>query len=731
MKRTFPLRAALLATASLLALLPASVPVRADDAVETIVVKASRGTQLNDMDVSTTVVTRDQIQSAPQTTVDQILGTIPGINISAAEGIMHPTGQGQSLNMRGFGNSTNIMTLVMVDGVPVNDTYFKTVDWSQIPKDSIERIEIIRGGGATSIWGNMATGGVINIVTRFPDTDKTHYNLSGGSFATVSGDLSRGVALDDQFKIGLSYDGSTSNGYNMSPKKISSGIFSILTPASLATNYAASAPTGTTTHNGKLSLDFTPDNDSHYNLSFLAHQTSEVNQEWQDQNVDQDIYRLTLTGMTKTSAASSLNLNAWGDFGSTTFQNTGGPNTVPLSLIRMNETVNDNSAGGSVDWRADFGNFHDIKIGVDARNLSADNSSRITTAYASKFVAGTSFPYTFSSSGTQTFEGLFAQGTYRPGFIPLDLTLGLREDLWQTRDLTSSSYSNIPQQSYAHFDPRLGAKYYITDNFNLRGAVYENFAAPSMNQMYRTFISGGSAFWLENPNLKPETNRGWELGADTHWQGFSLSGTFFYNSLDNYIDYAQCGTVGVQGACAFPASLGRILKSGDQVKQYLNVGNAVIRGFEFMGGYKVATTLDVNAGVTFTKAYLTSNALGGTAFGAEGANGSVTGLQLGQVPPWIFTAGAKWRPIEDLTLSAQLKAIPKYWDSLCQSNACGNQDGGTIVADLGASYKIRTGIEVYGSILNVANTQYIDNYSSGDPVLAPPLTVMVGIRGDF
>ena len=103
----------------------------------------------------------------PETGVDQIVNRIPGIwTYTIPTGQLHPTGQ--PVSIRGFGSSTTINTLVMVDGVPINDPYFRTVDWSQISKNSIERVEVIRGGGATSLWGNMAMGGVINIVTRQP-----------------------------------------------------------------------------------------------------------------------------------------------------------------------------------------------------------------------------------------------------------------------------------------------------------------------------------------------------------------------------------------------------------------------------------------------------------------------------------------------------------------------------------------------------------------------------------
>ena len=77
---------------------------------------------------------------------------IPGIwTYTIPSGQLHPTGQ--PVSIRGFGSSTTINTLVMLDGVPINDPYFRTIDWSaRSRRTTIERVEVIRGGGATSLW---------------------------------------------------------------------------------------------------------------------------------------------------------------------------------------------------------------------------------------------------------------------------------------------------------------------------------------------------------------------------------------------------------------------------------------------------------------------------------------------------------------------------------------------------------------------------------------------------
>ena len=176
---------------------PATPPVN----LPPITVSAGRGSALDKLDVSTTLMTREQIQALPETGVDQIVNRIPGVWLpNIPTGQLHPTAQ--PVNIRGFGTSTTINTLVMVDGVPINDPYFRTINWSAIPKNSVERIEVIRGGGATSLWGNMAMGGVINIITREPTRTGASADVSYGSYNTATAEVAGSVIVNDKVKVG-------------------------------------------------------------------------------------------------------------------------------------------------------------------------------------------------------------------------------------------------------------------------------------------------------------------------------------------------------------------------------------------------------------------------------------------------------------------------------------------------------------------------------------------------
>ena len=71
-----------------------------------------------------------------------------------------------SVDLRGFGAFQTSNSLLLINGRRVNDVDMNGVDFSTIPRDSIERIEITRGNSGAVLYGDNAVGGVINIVLK-------------------------------------------------------------------------------------------------------------------------------------------------------------------------------------------------------------------------------------------------------------------------------------------------------------------------------------------------------------------------------------------------------------------------------------------------------------------------------------------------------------------------------------------------------------------------------------
>jgi len=142
-------------------------PVFAQQALELttrdIVVTATRFEQASaDTPIGITAISRKQIEESGAQNVIQVLFRIAGVAFRDNTG--SPDWQ---VDLRGFGVNGDQNTLVLVDGLRMNDNELNSVRWSSIPLAAVERIEILRGGGSV-LYGSGATGGVINIITRVP-----------------------------------------------------------------------------------------------------------------------------------------------------------------------------------------------------------------------------------------------------------------------------------------------------------------------------------------------------------------------------------------------------------------------------------------------------------------------------------------------------------------------------------------------------------------------------------
>jgi len=129
--------------------------------------------------IGASVITADDIRRAGATDVNQAIRKIGGVY-----GRQSLDGSPDfGLDLRGFGSNSSQNLVVLVDGVRLNENELAGPILSSIPVDTVERIEITRGGSSV-LYGEGATGGVINIITKRGADDGYHGTLSleGGRF---------------------------------------------------------------------------------------------------------------------------------------------------------------------------------------------------------------------------------------------------------------------------------------------------------------------------------------------------------------------------------------------------------------------------------------------------------------------------------------------------------------------------------------------------------------------
>lgn len=152
---------------------------------QAVVVTGSRFEEnLNEVPANVTVITRDEIANSTSQNIPDVLSQIGGLNVRSTNG-----GQlnlDATVDMGGYGATASSNTLVLVDGQRINPIDSGNVNWESVPIDSIERIEILRGGASVQ-YGNGAVGGVINIITNGNRTKLNQASVTYGSFGAAIG----------------------------------------------------------------------------------------------------------------------------------------------------------------------------------------------------------------------------------------------------------------------------------------------------------------------------------------------------------------------------------------------------------------------------------------------------------------------------------------------------------------------------------------------------------------
>ncbi|MCM8536342.1 MAG: TonB-dependent receptor [Lentisphaeraceae bacterium] len=139
------------------------------------------------------VITSEDFKKQGHTTIAEALRNVPGFYVSQVDS------NKWSISSRGFAGRFSNKLLVLVDGRSVYNPLFSGVYWEMqdMILDDINRIEVIRGPGAT-LWGANAVNGVINIVTKGArETQGGHVKLATGTLEDLISQFRWGDQISD------------------------------------------------------------------------------------------------------------------------------------------------------------------------------------------------------------------------------------------------------------------------------------------------------------------------------------------------------------------------------------------------------------------------------------------------------------------------------------------------------------------------------------------------------
>ncbi|MCL1922231.1 MAG: TonB-dependent receptor [Kiritimatiellaeota bacterium] len=174
-----------------------------------IVVEASRmGQGAEDLPVGVTVITADQIRRSGAADTVQALERLGGLHVRKVNG----SPMQAEVVMRGFSQNAHGRVLVLVDGQRLNQPDMQAPNWSRVPVEAVERIEILHGG-QTALYGDYAVAGVINVITKKGGEPRTAVTVTGGSEETFGAHLRTSGSLGEDTRYSADADWQRGRGW--------------------------------------------------------------------------------------------------------------------------------------------------------------------------------------------------------------------------------------------------------------------------------------------------------------------------------------------------------------------------------------------------------------------------------------------------------------------------------------------------------------------------------------
>jgi iron complex outermembrane receptor protein len=712
--------------------------------LDNIVVTASRSsTTLDDMPLHTTVITAKDIQASPAQTLDQLLRNVPGLLVPGAPAYTtDPTGA--NIKFRGMDKKV----LVLVDGVPVLDPFYSTIQWFKVPLSSIARVEVVRGGGS-SLWGNLAVGGVINIVSKRPNANDGEASISRGSMNTWSAALSKNFVFSDGLRLNLSVDHFETDGYDTSPEDLRARFW----PG--RGNSSARAT------NLRLGAFFNPTEDLN---GFLRIGYHEQNEDIGGYAFGSNLQRSPdlQAGITKAlNENSSVSANVYaqrvhfdkfngaGCYAGTSFAcGASVPGSGASASQQMSPTLQYASSydlntyrerGASVVYSHTWtGLVEELQWGVDYRGISGEDAQQSYRTPTPALPDALRLQRTNDGRGDQAFTGVFSQLKLHP-VAPLEVTIGARFDRFGSSDgsAVQTNFSNVaspvatasmggpvPSLAKTAFDPSLSMRYEVDARLALRGSVYKAFRAPGLNNLYRSF--GSSSITIANPLLGPETLTAKEIGADWRAQDYSLGATLFQADVSNVV-----ATYAITPGASIPAAVQNICGADytgsanaacpGTVSFYTNGQDQRSTGIELDAKWSASRDLSLSAYATGTRTYYT-----------RASTGDPIRVQLPLVPKVVAGASATWQAGRRWTHFIDLR----YNSAMTLSNltlAPRIRQGGYTVVNLSTQFKVDARFEIFASLVNAFGKRYTDSSANNPQSVgeAMPRAATIGLRAHF
>jgi iron complex outermembrane receptor protein len=655
--------------------------------LDTMVVSTTRTEiPLFDTPQSVTVLTSEEIMASPFDRVEDIVRSVPGIYNFRHYGLQ-TNGIVSPLKMRGVGSNR---VLLLVDGVPQNDNFNNAiawVGWGHIPRETIERIEIVRGP-TSALYGSEGLGGVIHIITKKPKLERqSSIQVEAGSAKTYG---FRGFHNQKINDLGIMIAGGFEN---------SDGWYMVEDPEPYNIKRYREVKQGL----GKVTYDLSPSSDLSFAALYFDQYSGQGREYFYNDPLQLDQYWMNYNQKGDTFGLKGLVYLNRAD--KTAFQDTANDNfTSPFRDEKFN---------GTYTWGADLQgtlfNWKSVQLTFGAAFKEA------------KFDYDEDYPGSdrdAGAEGKQQFVSPFANADFRFLDDSLIVNLGARYDWIRTSDGANwdtaasagkPAYRNdFDSNTEGSFSPKLGIAWHPDDKTTLRASGGKGFRAPSLFELYKVHVRGGGTFYREaNPNLDPEEIWSYDVGAerfllDNLWGRL----TFYQSFAKDYIGDRLIGTgTFAGGRTRFEYQLD-------------NISEVDIHGIETeLQWYPVnALTLFANYTYNISKVDKDDN------------NSDLEGNYLPNDPRHKVHAGISYQNPDLINISL----IANYYADIYYDNENTLKTGDYFTMDLAVSRRFLDHFIIYANVENIFDKEYpiFLSPSSGDTI-APGTIITGGLKFEF
>lgn len=568
---------------------------------ESITVTASRGTTRLEPTGATSVLTSADLLTAAAPTVDDALRATPGFSLfrRSSSRVANPTTQGVTL--RGVSGSGASRTLVLADGLPLNDPFGSWVYWNRIPQAAIDRVEVVRGATG-DLYGPDALGGVIQILTLPPERPRVRAFVDAASHRTGRGSL---------------FLGGQRRGW----------------AAAAAGEWVETDGVAIVARDERGPVDVAADSD--YRTAFVT--AGYVASTWRAL-VRGSVYDEDRGNGTPLQ----INSTAWRQLAGEVSGTSGGGTW----LARI--------AGGSQDYHQTFSAIATDRrserltseqftpttfvrasgqwarpLGRHALLLGAEGQRIRTTAEEVRFAATGARLGPFPFGGTEA-SGAFFGRTNLTLSDRLTLVAGLRADFWRSTPATP----DLPNHAVNLVSPRVSAAVEAGRGLILRAAAYRAYRTPTLNELHRGFRVG-NVVTNPNPLLQPERLTGVEGGLLVAGARSSARVTAFWNVLDQAIANITL--------LVTPTQITRQRQNADQIRA---------AGVEIEADWRPSRHLAFSALAVFTSSI----------FRHTPKQPAIQGNRVPQVPQVQVGAGVTYADPRLATLATQVRFVGAQFD---------------------------------------------------------------------